>query len=142
MQIFLPLPDIKESLDCLDKKRCWKQAVEAKQILDTITTGRKAWKNHPAVLMVKKYTPFLIKYYNTALIISTGKWEVQNKKLEIIYDDRELIYPPWFGDNRFHKSHRANLLRKDFEYYSKFNWIENNEDYVNTPYFWPTKEGY
>lgn len=142
MQIFLPLPDIKESIDCLDKKRCWKQAVEAKQIFDTIITQRKAWKNHPAVLMVKRFVPFLIKYYNTALVISMGKWEVDNKKLQLIYDETEITYPLWFNDDRFHSSHRANLLRKDFEFYKKFNWPENNMDYNNIPYFWPTKQGY
>ena len=37
----------------------------------------------------------------------------------------------------FYSSHRANLLRKDYEYYSQFKWKENPE----SPYVWHDKEG-
>ena len=40
--------------------------------------------------------------------------------------------PTWLGNEQFHASHRSNLLRKDFEYYSQFNWTENPE----SPYVW------
>ena len=40
--------------------------------------------------------------------------------------------PNWLGYEPFHSSHRANLLRKDREYYSQFKWKENSED----PYVW------
>jgi hypothetical protein len=36
------------------------------------------------------------------------------------------------GNEDFHSSHRANLLRKDKEFYSQFEWGENPED----PYLW------
>ena len=38
----------------------------------------------------------------------------------------------WFGDFEFHSSHRANLLRKDYEYYSQFKWKED----ATNPYTW------
>lgn len=41
--------------------------------------------------------------------------------------------PPWLGDERFHLSHRSNLLRKDAAYYRKF--FPNDPD--NLPYVWP-----
>ena len=44
-----------------------------------------------------------------------------------------IKFPWWLGDEEFHASHRANLLRKDYEYYSKFGWTEDTE----TAYFWP-----
>jgi hypothetical protein len=42
-------------------------------------------------------------------------------------------YPPWVGNSTFHASHRSNLLRKDYAYYSKFGWREP----VDLPYYWP-----
>jgi hypothetical protein len=44
----------------------------------------------------------------------------------------EFILPHWLGDPEFHASHRSNLLRKDFDYYSKHGWTDNPED----PYVW------
>ena len=44
----------------------------------------------------------------------------------------------WLGDKRFHASHRANLLRKDFEWYSQFGWTENLE----SPYLWKDSSGW
>ena len=43
-----------------------------------------------------------------------------------------LILPPWLGDERVHASHRSNLLRKDKDFYSKYNWSESND----MPYYW------
>jgi|TARA_R110000751_G_scaffold31335_8_gene79912 hypothetical protein len=34
------------------------------------------------------------------------------------------VKPPWWGYEPLHSSHRANLLRKDPEYYGKFGWTE------------------
>jgi hypothetical protein len=51
--------------------------------------------------------------------------------------DSMIKFPHWLGNERFHSSHRANLLRKDSEYYSKHGWTENPED----PYVWMDKDG-
>jgi hypothetical protein len=32
--------------------------------------------------------------------------------------------PPWWGFKPLHSSHRANLLRKDPDYYGRFGWTE------------------
>ena len=52
------------------------------------------------------------------------------------YDESKIVYPPWLGDDRFDRAHRSNLLRKNKEHYSQFNWSEPDD----IPYFWPTKE--
>ena len=52
--------------------------------------------------------------------------------LEDVPEWGKIKYPHWLGNKSFHSSHRANLLRKDLEYYSKFGWIENP---IN-PYTW------
>ena len=42
-------------------------------------------------------------------------------------------YPPWFGNEKIHASHRSNLLRKDPEFYGKYGWTEPD----NLEYVWP-----
>ncbi len=46
-----------------------------------------------------------------------------------------MVYPIWFGSKDFHNSHKSNLLRKDPEFYGKYNWNVLN----NLPYLWPVK---
>ena len=40
--------------------------------------------------------------------------------------------PKWFGDEAFHRSHRSNLLRKDYEYYRNF-----FDEPIDLEYSWP-----
>ncbi len=44
-----------------------------------------------------------------------------------------LFFPSWFGDERYHASHRGNLLRKDPGWYGVLGWTESPD----LPYFWP-----
>lgn len=84
MQTFLPYSDFKKCAEVLDKKRCWKQVIEAKQIItvldnlkkeievpkiieNSIKKKRQAWENHPAVKMWKGYEELLKHYYNIFL---------------------------------------------------------------------------
>lgn len=46
---------------------------------------------------------------------------------------RTLDYPHWFGSEEFHASHRSNLLRKDPDHYSQFEWTEGPD----IEYVWP-----
>ena len=138
MQTFLPYPDFKQSLRCLDNKRLGKQRVEAKTILNILLnrTNKRGWRSHPATLMWKGYENALKKYYNESLREWIGRGYQNRMKLEIIRG--KIVDPPWLGDPMFHASHRSNLLRKDPAYYGKYNWEETAE----LPYFWPTREGY
>jgi hypothetical protein len=51
--------------------------------------------------------------------------------------DEPVTYPSWFGNQKFHDSHKSNLLKKDFEFYSKYRW---QVDPAN-PYVWQDKDG-
>lgn len=133
MQTFLPYPDFTESARCLDSKRLGKQRVEARQILKTLLEGG-AWRNHPAVLMWRGYEPALADYGDT-IILEWIKRGYQNK-MELIFPG-SIVLPPWFANDRFHASHRSNLLRKDYNYYSKFGWQEG----TGLPYWWPIRKG-
>ncbi|MFA7143534.1 MAG: MSMEG_6728 family protein [Candidatus Dojkabacteria bacterium] len=149
MQTFLPYTDFIKSAKCLDYKRLGKQRVEAKQILNILLneTDKKGWCNHPAVLMWKGYEWALKVYYHTML----QEWEDRGYKNNMSYyptscwlDDYTcewditdfIVYPSWLTDE-FCSRHRSALLAKDFEYYKKFNWVEESK----YEYLWPTKVG-
>lgn len=134
----MPYPDFVDSINCLDYKRLGKQRVEAKQILIALEPDAiSRWRNHPAVLMWKGCEEALKVYHNWAICkwVSRG---YKNTMLLLKTDLNKLRFPDWFGNEKFHASHRSNLLRKYPEHYSQFNWTEPND----MPYFWPTKEGY
>jgi len=54
-----------------------------------------------------------------------------------VLDSHKVEYPHWLGNEKFHSSHRANLIRKDLEYYTKQGWTENPDN----PYVWMDKDG-
>jgi len=135
MQTFLPYSDFKKSAKCLDYRRLGKQRVEAYQILNTLTINPKSrWRNHPAVKMWRGYEDALRLYINCMIFEWKSRGYKNNMK---IYDvDNNISFPTWFGDEKFHKSHRSNLLRKYPEWYEKFGWVEPND----LPYFWPSEK--
>ena len=142
MQTFLPYSDIHESLRVLDDKRLGKQRVETFQIINAITgrpkldgTPYKGWLNHPCSVMWRNYVPMLKFYLNASIDewVSRGFKNTMNK--EII--NEELIYPNWWGNEKFHDSHKSNLLKKYTEFYSKYDWKVSSEN----PYIWMDKEG-
>jgi hypothetical protein len=136
MQTFFPVVSIEESARILDNKRAWKQCVECSQIITVLETGAKAWSNHPAVLMWKGYVDGLKYYYNIFWWECVNNRGVKAKKLQPFEGFLNSELPPWVGNERFHASHRSNLLRKDRDYYSKFGWTEPD----NLEYVWPSKE--
>jgi hypothetical protein len=133
MQTFLPYPNFRKSLKALDSKRLGKQRVEAFQILNIILnrTSTKGWRNHPAVKMWKKFPNALKSYTNECITEWIRRGFQNNMKLERI--SGKLVMPFWIGNKKFHSSHRSNLLRKNYEHYSKFGWKEKED----LDYFWP-----
>jgi hypothetical protein len=133
MQTFLPYADFDLSAKSLDYKRLGKQRIEARQIYQIISENRTegGWVNHPAVKMWKQYPDALASYYDAVVLewIRRGYRNSMTLLRAPIPED----YPPFIGDVDFHNSHRSNLLRKDFEYYSQFAWDIPD----NLPYIWP-----
>ncbi|MDR3666606.1 MAG: MSMEG_6728 family protein [Ignavibacteriaceae bacterium] len=139
MQTFLPYPDFVKSAKCLDYRRLEKQRVEAKQLL-TILLGAntgKGWINHPACKMWKGYSHALA-LYGYAMCVEWKNRGFKDTLLDyflkhIDIDLSDPPFPPWFGNRKFHRSHKSNLLRKDIKFYSKYKWnVPDNLDYV-----WP-----
>ncbi len=133
MQTFLPYPDFVASAKCLDWRRLGKQRVEAYQIVNVLTKGGIGWKNHPAVRMWRGYEDFLKLYVNAMIREWICRGYKNNMTMYMEKDIKSLDIPEWHGNSDFHASHRSNLLRKDFSYYSRFKWSEP----ADLPYVWP-----
>jgi hypothetical protein len=168
MQTFIPFPDFKKSAEVLDKKRCWKQVVEAKQIIACLEgTSNVGWKNHSAVKMWVGYEDLLKHYYNVFLFnclhehkINTKLFYIDSKYTTTIGSDKnscgikdsvfltleenkkfynkENKLPFWLYNENFHRSHRSRLIEKDRDYY--LNKFPEDENYNDGLYWWPNME--
>lgn len=135
MNTFLPLPDFKQSVQCIDNKRLWKQVLESDGIIKIIVGYNKGYRNHPIVKMWEGYTDALVCYRNECV----REWLKRRLffgdtmyTFDTIETPKQSSKPPWLGDERLHSSHRAALLKKNYEWYSQFGWKETPE--IN--YWW------
>ena len=136
----------------LDKKRKLKQAIELKQIIDTIKRVNKVkelkeskenksvgWSNHPVVKMWYNYPYNLTKYYNIIVkeLINDG---FNLKKIDYLpFDSLDLNEEvPWFINwNTYIFCNRSMLYLKDPIYYKdKF---EFPEKFLKFGYIWPCR---
>ncbi len=137
MQTFLPYRDFNKTAQCLDYKRLGKQRVEAWQIYQALTIMNYGWKNHPIVKMWRGYEKCLLVYGMVICVewINRGYKDAMYLRFFTEYKKRigeKTIFPSWLDNDKVIISHRSNLLRKNKEYYSKFNWKVKD----NIPYYW------
>jgi len=142
VQVFLPYRDFRRSLQSLDNKRLGKQRVETFQILNNLLgrpkkdgTPYKGWTNHPCCVMWRGYEDALKLYLNESINVWIERG-MNNTMEHEEFDCFRIKMPWWMGYEPHHASHRANLLRKDYDYYSKHGWTDNPKD----PYVWHDKE--
>lgn len=151
MQTFLPYSDFKLSADSIDKKRCFCQLKEAKQILcqlrannlpDTWVISKdyinQRYKNHPAVKMWFGYEELLKLYYNQFLDCCLIKHNIKTVMLKLEITESFNKKPFWLGNEQFHRSHRARLIEKSKEFYLPL--FPNDERYNFGKYWWPDME--
>jgi hypothetical protein len=133
MQTFMPYPDMVKSVQVLDYRRLGKQRVETFQVLNILLnrTPTKGWRNHPVTRMWTGYEEALKLYQNYTIKEWMGRGYKNTMQLEEV-DLQAVIMPPWFGEEEFHRSHKSNLLRKDYEYYSQF-----FDEPTDLEYHWP-----
>jgi hypothetical protein len=133
MQTFLPYADLQESVRVLDYRRLGKQRVETFQVLNILLdrTPTKGWRNHPVTRMWSGYESALQVYQNYTIQEWINRGYKNNMQFEEILIPSPQM-PSWFGDEEFHRSHRSNLLRKDYEYYSQF-----FDEPTDLEYSWP-----
>jgi hypothetical protein len=142
IQTFLPYPDCAKTAQCLDRQRLCKQRIEAYQILRTLLGLSNGWKNHPTIKMWKGHLGALHLYAKSICIEWRNRGYKDTMLRRIVALGRRYAtsgwytkgMPPWWGNRRFHASHKAALLAKNHEWYSQFGWkVQPKIDYV-----WPT----
>lgn len=151
MQTFLPYKSFSKSAQVLDNKRLNKQILEGYQILKVLSSDdpRAAWRNHPAVLMWKNAELTLLNYVYCMIKEANLRGIKTDKNLANIKELKALRggawrnrMPRWYADsdklNRLTESHRANLYRKDPEYYDRFRNDRANPCCEKCQYFWVT----
>jgi hypothetical protein len=141
MQTFLPYSSFPKSAEVLDKKRAWKQVVEAAQILDVLEGRKTGWRNHPAVKMWDGHTLALKEYFNTFLDISIRVHKINTKyKAYEVYEGCNYPdgYPWWLGNKDFHRAMRARLIEKDEAFY--LHLFPKDKGFNDSKYFWPVNE--
>lgn len=135
MQTFVPYPNIAESAAVLDMKRLGKQRVETFQLLRTNFGVVKGWANHPAAKMWLGHEDGLIAY-GVGICdewILRGYKDTCREKILSFGDPDVSDMPSWWGDSLVHSSHRSALLRKNPEWYSQFDWVDD----PSMAYVWP-----
>lgn len=153
MQTFLPFTSFTESAKALDSKRLNKQILEAYQILKVLTSEdpRAAWRNHPAAKMWEGHEHAL-HYYAQAMIREAASRGIKVDKnqynIHVLKLQKEHLwgnsYPMWYVNpkevNRVTESHRANLYKKDPEFYFEFRNDMAKPCCDKCQYYWVTHQ--
>src|SRR6478736_628051 len=117
MQIFMPLPDLDQSVSCLDGRRLGNQCYR-----ECLTLIRGKWPNHPVSRIWQNHKHALAKYalFGLEELKRRGRYyPVHFKNFNnYLKEFPDTGLPLIFGNERFHAGHRSALLRKNFEYYS------------------------
>lgn len=92
---------------------------------------REGWVKHPAAVMWQPYLACLRQYYN--VVVDEWVRRGYNNTMREAPVSPCVEMPHWLGDERFHASHRSNLLRKKPEHYGQFDWTEGPD----LEYVWP-----
>jgi len=138
-----------KSAKVLDKKRAWKQVIEARQIINVLEDNTTAWINHPAIKMWQGHIDCLQYYYNIFLKECLERHNIKTT-LPFICNyftgpciDGSMVYmteeyPWWVGNEDFHRAMRARLIEKDRNFYLPL--FPNDEGFNGGKYFWPVME--
>ena len=138
MQTFLPFADFGESARVLDPRRLGKQRSEALTVLRVLHIPTYGWQHHPVVRMWRGSEPALLAYGRAICEewVARGHADTVLEKLAAYGEPArqdEVRMPWWLGDERLHRSHRSNLVRKFPEWYrERFPDVPDD-----LPYFWP-----
>ena len=141
MQTFMTSYDYTIVAEQLDYRRLGKQRVEAMQTYNQLTKGKGGYKHHPINAMWQGFESSLAEYTNVMIT----EWVARGYKntMELIsccsdwkgYVECNHKKPQWVYNAALHRSHKSNLLRKDYLYYSKY--YDTNIP-IDLPYIWTT----
>ena len=133
MQTFLPFPDFAASARVLDQRRLGSQRMEGLMCLRGCTRPGYGWRHHPASKMWKGYEEALARYVLEICAEWTRRGFADTVAEQVRAEVAEHLgirrirtqaalaragrLPPWLGEERFHRGHQSNLLRKLPDHY-------------------------
>ena len=145
---FITSEDYQVCVTNLDKRRRFKQTVEAKQIIQIIEKlangdNKIAFKHHPIVKIWRNHLESLKEYYNTFLKYITEVDKINTTKLT--FYQTSPSNKPWFMLFKpLLYSHQARLIQKDPMFYKdKFSvpsvyfsigyiWLRNDQQFYQS----------
>lgn len=141
MQTFLPFRSFVDTARVLDMNRLGNQRNEAWVVLNIITgvTPNSRWRNHTTVRMWRGYELHLCLYGMTICEewfnrgYTDTMWKRFHERYKKLREKELQDPPPWLGREDLHSTHRAALLAKNPEWYSRFGWKEE----PCIAYVWP-----
>jgi hypothetical protein len=144
--ILLPYASFGQTAGCLDDQTLSEQIAQARKILLTLLfPPRTAEPNTRAINMWQNYEKHLCTHGIALCIQRQIRHEFEDDTMLdwfrshlMILQDRPTVDPPWLGDYRLHKSHRARLLAIDPDYYGQFGWSDSPQDDTRNCW-WPTE---
>ena len=132
MQVFMPYPQLKVSVSCLDNRRLGNQVYR-----EGLTLIRGFWPNHPCSTIWRNHKHALAKYclFGLEELERRGKnypkwFDYFNNCLKEFPDNG---LPAIIGDEKFHLSHKSNLIRKNPAHYRPIFGMDIPND---IPYYW------
>lgn len=139
MMTFLINSFFSETARCLDNKRLGCQRLESWIILRTNLELSNGWKNHPITKAWKGYEWALCDYATTICLEWSKRGFKDNMYSKFVEIQNSIknnffVYPRWIKDEKILSSHRAALLFKNYEWYKKFEWLEEPK----IEYYWPS----
>lgn len=148
MQTFLPYTDFARVAKTLDSKRLNKQILEGYQILKALSNDnpKTTWRNHPASKMWQGHEYGLFDYIFACVDEANFRGIKTDRNVANLRELRDEVgwkwgvgRPSWFIDSELIKrittTHKANLYRKNPDYYSDF------ATEVDSPYNQPCCDG-
>ena len=128
----MPISNYLGSMRCLDKSRIGNQVW-----LEGMILLKGGWPHHPASKMWRGHEYDLGEYLLAGCQVLEERGKAYPNVIARIVKEMEKFpdtgAPPWVGWDKFHASHRSNLLRKNPQWYSQFGWSEPSD----LPYVWP-----
>ncbi len=123
MNVFMPYPDLRKSVECLDPRRLGNQVYR-----EGLTLIRGGWSRHPAALIWADHKRALTQYclFGLEELERRGRFYPHHKEAfqKYLLEFADTGLPDIVKDDRFCARHRAALLFKDFDYYKRFGWTE------------------
>lgn len=115
MQVFMPFPDARASVACLDSQRLGNQVYR-----ECLTLIRGGWRYHPAARIWAPHKRALALYALAGLdeLARRGRdYPHHRATFESYLSEPDTGWPALVGYEPFHRSHQSNLIRKKPDWY-------------------------